>query len=158
VIDDIDGITLDPPHPGETCGLCERRMPHPKKETSPTTKTRSYRVPLDEAEAHEDVLTQAAKFLGCYERPHWQYQTYTLGLAAILQDEGLRGFAQRAPDHLPIGTETGEVFNSDKAMREILRDDDPVHSDGGAYELNDPKHPTFHERYADSYDNRDKFA
>jgi rubrerythrin len=28
--------------------------------------------------------------------------------------------------------------------------------DDSGYELSDPKHPTFHERYADIWDNRDK--
>src|SRR3990167_3477425 len=34
--------------PGQSCPTCERRMPYPKRESSPVTKTRSYRVPLDE--------------------------------------------------------------------------------------------------------------
>lgn len=83
--------------PGQTCPSCERRFPYPKKESSPTTKTRSYRVPLDEAEAHEDVLKVAAKYLGVYEQPHWIFKTYALSLALVLQDETLRGFAQRHP-------------------------------------------------------------
>ena len=84
------------PAPGETCELCKRRIPHPKKETSPTSKTRSYRVPLDEDVAHEEILTEAARFLGTFERPHWQFQTLTIALALVLQDEKLKGFAQRA--------------------------------------------------------------
>ena len=82
--------------PGSTCDGCGRRVPYPKRDDSPTTKVRSYRLPVDEADAHEDVLTTAAKFLGCHERPHWQYQTYTIALALVLQDEKLRGIAQRA--------------------------------------------------------------
>ena len=84
------------PAPGETCESCGRRVPHPKKPTSPNSKPRSYRVPLDEADAHEEVLTQAAKHLGTHERPLWQWQTYTIALALVLQDEKLRGYAQRA--------------------------------------------------------------
>lgn len=82
--------------PGETCPTCERRVPYEKKEASPVTKTRSYRVPLDEDDAHGTVLESAAKHLGTYERPHWQFQTLTLALALVLQDESLRGFANRA--------------------------------------------------------------
>lgn len=87
--------TAGQPEPGEECALCKRRMPHPKKETSPVTVTRSYRVPVDEADAHNEVLTEAAKFLGTHERPYWVFQTLTLALALVLQDEGLKGFAHR---------------------------------------------------------------
>lgn len=82
--------------PGHTCPTCERRVPHERRPTSPTTKTRSYRVPLDEDEAHADVLTSAAKHLGTHERPHWQFQTYSIALALVLQDASLAGFAHRA--------------------------------------------------------------
>lgn len=81
--------------PGHTCPRCQRRVPHPKKPSSPTTKTTSYRVPVDEQKAHEEVLEAAAKFLGTHSRPHWKFQTFTLALAAVLQDESLRGFAHR---------------------------------------------------------------
>lgn len=94
---DING-DLHPEHalePGQECVSCGRRMPYPKRLTSPTSKTRSYRLPVDEDEAHEEVLTQAAKHLGTFERPHWQFQTLTIALALVLQDERLRGFAQR---------------------------------------------------------------
>ena len=83
-------------HPGDECPTCERRVPYPKKESSPVTKPKSYRVPVDEVEAHKDVLTTAAKFLGCHERPHWEFNTITIALALVLQDEKLRGYAQRA--------------------------------------------------------------
>jgi hypothetical protein len=82
--------------PGETCDSCGRRKPFPKKDTSPTSRPRSYRVPVDEADAHREILTQAARHLGTHERPHWEFQTLTIALALVLQDEALRGFAQRA--------------------------------------------------------------
>ena len=82
--------------PGSSCPVCKRRVAHERKPTSPTTKTRAYRVPVDEADAHEETLTVAAQFLGTYERPHWQFQTLTIALALVLQDEKLRGFAQRS--------------------------------------------------------------
>ena len=87
--------TIEGPAPGEECFVCKRRVPYPKRESSPVTLTRSYRVPLDEAEAHGDVLETAAKFLGVYEQPHWVFKCYSLALALVLQDEKLRGFAQR---------------------------------------------------------------
>lgn len=82
--------------PGQSCPTCERRVPYPKREQSPISKPVSYRVPLDEYDAHKDVFETAARFLGTFERPHWQFQTYALALALVLQDESLRGFAQRA--------------------------------------------------------------
>jgi len=88
-------VQPETPKPGQTCAVCNRRVPHPKKETTPTTRPVSYRVPLEELEAHRDVLTEAAKHLGTHERPYWQFWTYTYALARVLQDEELRGVAQR---------------------------------------------------------------
>lgn len=89
-------MTGHPLEPGTKCPTCDRRVNHPKKDTSPTTRVRSYRIPVDEDSAHEEVLTEAARHLGTYERPHWQFQTLTIALALVLQDEGLRGFAHRS--------------------------------------------------------------
>src|SRR5262245_8687058 len=75
--------------PGDTCDRC--RMPYPKKESSPTSKTISYCVPLDESEAHEEVAEAAARHLGVFDRPHWRYQLNTIAYAAVLQDESLKG-------------------------------------------------------------------
>lgn len=82
--------------PGQTCESCGRRMPHPRKHASPDTVVFSYRVPVDEAEAHRETREVAARFLGTYERPHWQFWTLTFALAAVLQDESLRGAGQRS--------------------------------------------------------------
>ena len=82
--------------PGQTCPTCERRVPHPKRESSPKTITFSYRVPVDEAEAHREIRETTARFLGTHERPHWQFWTLAFALAAVLQDESLRGAGQRS--------------------------------------------------------------
>ncbi len=71
-------------------------MPHPKKESSPTSKTFSYRVPLDEAEAHADTLDVVERYVGTSEQPFAQFKMLVLALALVLQDEGLRGFANKA--------------------------------------------------------------
>lgn len=84
------------PEPGETCERCNRKVPHPRKESSPTSKTFAYRVPLDEAEAHADVLDQAQRFVGCAEQPFSSFKVVALALALVLQDESLKGFATRA--------------------------------------------------------------
>lgn len=82
--------------PGQTCESCGRRMPHPRKHTSPDTVVFSYRVPVDEAEAHKVVRDEAAKFLATAGRPHDVFWTLTFALAAVLQDESLRGVGQRS--------------------------------------------------------------
>jgi hypothetical protein len=85
-------------HPGEKCPTCERKVPHPRKESSPTSKTRAYRLPVDENTSHEDVYTAAAEFVGAKGKPFEQFKTYTIALAALLQDESWRGFYDREAD------------------------------------------------------------
>jgi hypothetical protein len=85
-------------HPGEKCPTCERKVPHPRKESSPTSKTRAYRLPVDENTSHEDVYTAAAEFVGAKGKPFEQFKTYTVALAALLQDESWRGFYDREAD------------------------------------------------------------
>lgn len=82
--------------PGHTCPTCDRRVPFPRKQTSPDTVVFSYRAPSDEADAHREVLEQVSRFLGTYERPHERFWTLTFCLAAVLQDESLRGAGQRS--------------------------------------------------------------
>lgn len=84
--------------PGQTCPACERRVPHPRRASSPKTAVVSYRAPLDEVEAHRETLEITARYLGTFERPHWQFWTSVYALAAVLQDEDLRGAAGRNPD------------------------------------------------------------
>jgi len=81
--------------PGANCPTCNRRVPKPKTEKTPPTKHKGYWVPADEHEAHEEILATAAQFLGCYEQAFYEFKTVTLALALVLQDENLRGFAQR---------------------------------------------------------------
>lgn len=76
--------------PGSTCDGCGRRVPYPKRESSPDTKVVAKRVPRDEAEAHEAVAVAAAEHLGVYGRPHWRYQLDTFAYARVLQDAALK--------------------------------------------------------------------
>jgi hypothetical protein len=85
-------------HPGEKCPTCERKVPHPRKESSPTSKTRAYRLPVDENTSHEDVYAAAAEYVGAKGKPFEQFKTYTIALAALLQDESWRGFYDREAD------------------------------------------------------------
>ena len=95
--------------PGSTCPTCERRIPYPRKDSTPTTRTKSYRIPVDEVDAHEQVLEAASKHLGTFGRPYYPFQTYTLALALVLQDESLRGFAHRNPDESQSTTTTSVI-------------------------------------------------
>jgi hypothetical protein len=76
--------------------MCKRRVPHPRKESSPDSKTVSYRVPLDEHTAHTEVLDAAKQHLGVAGQPHENFKAITLALALVLQDESVKGYAQRA--------------------------------------------------------------
>lgn len=92
---DINGDLISV-NPGEKCPTCDRRVNHPRKADSPTSKTFSYRVPADEAEAHAEILEDAARYVGVAEQPFERFKLLALALALVLQDEGLRGFGRRA--------------------------------------------------------------
>ena len=81
------------PHPelqaGQSC-TCGYRKPYPKRESSPQSKTFSDRVPVDEAEAHDEVAKAAAEHLGVLSRPHWRYWLNTYAYARVLQDASLK--------------------------------------------------------------------
>lgn len=82
--------------PGHTCPTCARRVPHPRKQTSPDTKVFSYRVPLDAADDHAEIRDQVAEYLGTAGRPHDAFWTLTYAFAAVLQDESLRDVGRRS--------------------------------------------------------------
>jgi len=75
------------PKPGEKCPTCQRRVNHPKKKTSPQSKVSAYRIPIDDAETHEELREAAALALDpkFTERPHWQWALNTYAYALILQ-------------------------------------------------------------------------
>lgn len=81
--------------PGDCCPECNQRKPHPRKQTSPDSRVRSYRLPLEENDSHAEILQVAAEHLGCFDRPFWQFQTLTYALALVLQDESLKNIAKR---------------------------------------------------------------
>lgn len=82
--------------PGQTCETCKRKVPYPRRESSPSSKTFAYRVPNDEAVAHQELLEEAARFVGVAEQPFERFKLLALAVALVLQDESLRGFAQKA--------------------------------------------------------------
>ena len=76
-------------HPGDTCPTCSRRVPHPRKPSSPTTKPIAYRCPLDEYDAHLEVIDAVAELLGVKEEKFHRYKAISYAAAAVLQ-HGLR--------------------------------------------------------------------
>ena len=71
--------------PGDKCPTCERRVPHPKKADSPQSKVFAYRVPLDDAETHGEILDAAATELGIFSEPHHRFKLALYGATLILQ-------------------------------------------------------------------------
>ena len=76
-------------HPGDTCPVCTRRVPFPRQATSPTTKPLAYRAPLDEYEAHLEVIDAVAELLGVKQEKFHRYKAISYAMAAVLQ-HGLR--------------------------------------------------------------------
>lgn len=72
-------------HPGDTCPTCARRLPFPKKETSPKTRPLAYRIPLDEADAHLEVIDAVAELIGVTGEKYHRYKTMNFALIAVLQ-------------------------------------------------------------------------
>jgi hypothetical protein len=72
-------------HPGDKCPTCNRRVPHPKKASSPQSKVFGYRVPIDDAETHGEILDAAAEELGILQEPHHRFRLALYGAMLILQ-------------------------------------------------------------------------
>ena len=70
--------------PGKECPTCSRRFPYPKKESSPDSRVRSYRVPIGEDDDYADVIEAAAKHIGTFGSPFWQYRLFLRGCADLL--------------------------------------------------------------------------
>lgn len=86
------------PHPGETCELCKRRVPHPKKPSSPsqTAVVSIGRAPTDfkhELEARIEALGESA---GLGETKFFKARTLQLMLtvAEAVSPDTLRAVAE----------------------------------------------------------------
>lgn len=71
-------------HPGDRCPTCERRVPFPKVATSPKTQTFSYRVPVDEAEVHRELLDAWAEHWGILGEKHHLFKLVMLAAVDAL--------------------------------------------------------------------------
>lgn len=71
--------------PGTTCPSCERRVPYPKKATSPKTKPVHYHVPVDERDAHLEAIDAVADLLGVTGEKYHRFVAINYCLAVVLQ-------------------------------------------------------------------------
>ena len=71
--------------PGTKCPSCERRVPHERKPTTPKTKTVAYRVPVDDAPTHIEMVDAVAEHLGVADKPYHRWAAITMALAIALQ-------------------------------------------------------------------------
>lgn len=79
--------------PGDPCPACKRKIPHPKKESSPTSKTVSFRVPLDAAEDFKEILDAAEEHCEAAGEPFSKYKAMLTGLILLLDGPKLRRVA-----------------------------------------------------------------
>ena len=70
--------------PGQTCFGCGRRIPYPRKETSPDSRVVRFRIPLDEYEEFVEIQDAAAQHIGVYKSPYWKYRLSLRGCADLL--------------------------------------------------------------------------
>lgn len=80
--------------PGEECPSCKRRVPHPKKKSSPSTSVFSTRVPIDDADTFKSMVDAAAEHMGIKAKPHFVYNVLLTGVTLVLQSP---------KEHLPGG-------------------------------------------------------
>ena len=72
--------------PGNDCPTCHRRVPHPKKPSSPESEVFSTRMPLGEKKTFNEMIDAAAKSHGLHDKPHHKYWTLLHGLVLLLQE------------------------------------------------------------------------
>ena len=82
------GIPSETPYwiePGKDCPTCKRRVPHPKKESSPTSAVFSHRGPLDSKDEYNEILEAAAKHGGMgTEQKFWKHEAIIRMCAVLL--------------------------------------------------------------------------
>jgi hypothetical protein len=74
--------------PGTICVTCKRKVPHPRKADSPTSRTKAFRVPLDEVEAFNGLLDAAEEIVGVREQPFATFKVLLAALALVVQSPG----------------------------------------------------------------------
>ena len=79
-----------PVEPGHDCPTCKRRVPIPKKKSSPTTRVFSVRVPVADAGSFDELIESLSEHLGIKSKPHHKFWAIHYAAAAALQDESLK--------------------------------------------------------------------
>jgi hypothetical protein len=83
--------------PGAKCPACARRIPHPKKPSSPESEVDSFRVPAGEKASSREVEEIAAQHAGInVEAPYWRWKYRAAQDAFALQQPP--GYLARALD------------------------------------------------------------
>lgn len=78
---------LDGPKPGHDCPTCQRRIPYPPKDKTPTNRPWAMRIPEEARENFKEILEAASKHVGTHSQPWWQYWTIQAGLVLLLQGD-----------------------------------------------------------------------
>ena len=78
---------------GQVCQTCQRRVPYPRTESSPVSRTVSIRVPADDHESYTQALEDAAGREPIVGLKYPRAVALELGLAVLLDldDDILRG-------------------------------------------------------------------
>lgn len=83
--DHADHFNQPPTPPGEKCPTCERRVPFPKKKTSPLTKPFSVRIPVGDYDTFVERVDVVADHVGVSDKPHHRYWALEIAMAIALQ-------------------------------------------------------------------------
>lgn len=73
---------------GTECPKCHRRVPRKRKKTTPESKVISFRLPIDNADAWEEIIEAAANHLNVKAEAYWKWQTLEKALVIVLQGPG----------------------------------------------------------------------
>ena len=71
--------------PGTTCDKCGRKVPHPRKPSSPKSAVKSYRIPADAREEWDEMVDAAASYMGIEKEPYATYKVLLTALVILLQ-------------------------------------------------------------------------
>ncbi len=71
--------------PGQSCPTCQRRVPYPKVETSPTSAVWSMRLPADAKEDFRGIVDALACHLGTGDEPYAPYKALLTAAYYALQ-------------------------------------------------------------------------
>lgn len=73
--------------PGHDCPTCNRRIPYPKTDKTPTNRPFSFRIPEEHRDTFRETLEATSRHIGIHDRPFWQWNTVNAGLVLLLQGE-----------------------------------------------------------------------